>query len=335
MFIKGAFLNLMSKAYKILVKTQYAKPWLSIDDQLDKLEDRGLRIDDRLAARRFLSYINYYRFAGYALKFQHIDLASNDRVFNDNVSFDDVRFVCEFDRDLRDIFFEGLELVEISLRSVVSHKFAEKYGPFGHLHTHNFGPAFSKANVHAAKTAYQTWHEKILRETERSKETFVKHFQSHYSQFPDLPIWVVSEICSFGSLSEMLSNLLRKDQMAIATIYRLQCEEVVSWAHSLTYVRNICAHHARLWDKDFRITPMLPTNNANWQKMKGRERTVFVSALILNWMLAHDSIDKSAHSQWKIKLEALMDKLQAKFPNLFLFTGFDACWKKNPLWWQY
>ena len=176
---------------------------------------------------------------------------------------------------------------------------------------------------------------KILRETERSKETFVKHFEDHYTQFPDLPIWVVGEICSFGTLSEMLSNLHRRDQMAIASVYRLKYDEVTSWAHALTYIRNICAHHARLWDKVFRITPKLPTNNANWAKMKGREKTVYVSALVLNWMLAHDSVDVDAHKKWKVKLESLMDRMQSRFPTLFIATGFDPNWKRNPLWWQY
>lgn len=325
----------MAKAYSIIVKGSYSKPWLSIDDQLAKLEARGLVVTDRENSRKFLSYINYYRFAGYALKFEQWDATVGDRVFNAGVTFEDVRFICEFDRDLRDVFFEGLELVEISLRSIIAYKFAEKYGPFGHLHQNNFSPMFAKPSARSSKTSYQDWHEKILRETERSKEMFVKHFENHYTQFPDLPVWVVSEICSFGSLSEMLSNLLRRDQTAIASVYRLQYDEVASWAHALTYVRNICAHHARLWDKEFRITPMLPTNNANWMKMKGREKTVYVAALMLNWMLAHDSIDAGAHKAWKVKLEELMDRLQKAFPTLFLATGFEQNWKRNPLWWQY
>jgi len=80
---------------------------------------------------------------------------------------------------------------------------------------------------------------------------------------------------------------------------------------------------------------MLPANNANWVKMKGRERTVYVAALVLNWMLAHDSVDEVAYKAWKAELETLMDRLQTKFPTHFLATGFDANWKRNPLWWQY
>lgn len=331
----GAFLLSMSKAYSITVKAPYAKPWLSIDAQISKLEQRGLEIPDHEAASKFLSYINYYRFAGYALRFQHWDPVLKDRIFDKDVSFDDIRFICEFDRDLRDVFFEGLELVEISMRSVIAYKFAEKYGPFGHLKPENFNRTFINPPDGTFKISYKDWHAKIVRETERSKEIFVNHFQTHYTQFPDLPIWVVSEICSFGSLSEMLSNMLNKDQARIASVYKLQFDEMVSWAHALTYARNICAHHARLWDKTFRISPMLPASNANWAKLKDSNQSVYVFSLALNWMLAHDSIAKDAHAQWKRKLEGLMDKLQASYPKLFAATGFSENWKKNPLWWQY
>lgn len=113
-------------------KIAYLKPWLSIEEQLRKLEGRGLIVSDRAAAGRFLKYINYYRFAGYALKFQYWDEKKKDRVFKDGVSFDDVRDLCVFDRDLRDCIAEALEVVEISMRSCVAFHFARRYGPFGH-----------------------------------------------------------------------------------------------------------------------------------------------------------------------------------------------------------
>ena len=54
-------------------KVSYKKPWLNIDDQLSKLESRNLLVSNKESAKRFLRYFNYYRFAGYALKFQEWD----------------------------------------------------------------------------------------------------------------------------------------------------------------------------------------------------------------------------------------------------------------------
>ena len=100
-------------------KVSYAKPWLNIDDQLSKLESRNLLIPDKESAKCFLRYFNYYRFAGYSLKFQEWDAKKKDRVFKPGVSFEDVRELSEFDGKIRDCFSEALEIIEISLRSCI------------------------------------------------------------------------------------------------------------------------------------------------------------------------------------------------------------------------
>ena len=320
-------------------KVSYQKQWISIADQLKKLRDRGLIVADESIAKRRLQYINYYRFAGYALKLQHWDALRNDRVFNDGVSFDDVWGLCLFDRDLRDVFSEALELVEISLRSCIAYCFAKSHGPFGHTDPVNFAKGFNQPSPSPQSRKrivppFRDWMNSIHSETQRSSEIFVKHFEQCYTEYPDLPIWVVGEICSFGTLSKMYSNMLNTDQGMVSSRYDLQYLTLESWIHSLTYVRNICAHHARLWDKIFQISPSLPKRK-NWQKLQGLEKTVFVTALMLNWLLAHDSIDVSSHEAWKHKLEELMDGFAGRYPRLLSFTGFSRDWKKNPLWWQY
>lgn len=320
-------------------KVSYKKPWLNIDDQLSKLESRNLLVSNKEAAKRFLRYFNYYRFAGYALKFQEWDNVRGDRVFKSGISFEDVRQLCEFDGKLRDCFSEALEIVEISLRSCIAYRFGESHGSFGHWTAKNFDAEFSRDRPsRESKTKivnpYRDWRNAVLSETKRSSEVFVKHFEKCYSEYPALPIWVVSEICSFGTLSKLYSNMLNSEQGRIASEYGLQYLVLKSWLHTLTYVRNICAHHARLWDKVLQISPRLPERK-NWQRMRGLERTVFAVAVMLNWMLAHDSIDKAEHRRWKANVESLMDSFAIRFPALLAYMGFPIDWKKNPLWWQY
>jgi len=321
-----------------MTREPYQNPWLNIDGQIQKLMSRGLRIDDIGVVKQRLLYVNYYRFAGYGLKFQHLD-DNNERMFNAGVSFDDVWGLCVFDKDLRDVFSEALELVEISLRSSIAYVFGKAHGAFGHVDPSNFDVNFNREQSSRASRSrrivpFRDWRSTILSETRRSSEIFVKHFEQRYTQYPDLPIWVVGEICSFGTLSRMYSNMLNVDQGKVAAEYGLQYLVLQSWMHALTYIRNVCAHHARLWDKVLQIAPELPQRK-NWQKLSGCERSVFTSTLMLNWMLSHDSIDKQVHATWKRKLEMLMQEFDEKYPNLLSFTGFPKDWKKNPLWWQY
>lgn len=320
-------------------KVSYSKPWLSIEDQLRKLEGRGLVVADRELTLRRLRYINYYRFSGYALKFQTVDVVSGDRVFKDKVSFDDIWGLYLFDRSLRDLCAEALEMIEISLRTSITHNFSKSYGPFGHTNVSNFDISFSRPRPSASsrtniRIPFRDWKNTLLNETNRSNELFVKHFERTYSEYPDLPIWVVSEICSFGTLSRMYSNMKNGDQARVASEYGLQYLVLESWMHALTYARNVCAHHARLWDKTMQITPVVPSRKL-WNGLQGRERTLFMVVLMVNWMMSHDSIDIADHEDWKRRFELLMDSFDRDYPQLFPFTGFTKDWKKNPLWWQF
>jgi len=98
-------------------------------------------------------------------------------------------------------------------------------------------------------------------------EAFLAHinyYRSTYAQFPDLPIWMAMEVTSFGALSKMYKGMLRPDQRTIARRYGLQAADLVTILHHLVYIRNLCAHPSRLWDRLWAIKPSLPKARA-WQ----------------------------------------------------------------------
>ena len=331
MSIKGAFFYSM----KIIVKESYPKKWIDHGAQVEKLRMRGLLVSDVDLAKRFLAYSNYYRFTGYCLRFQHIDTQTGDRVFNPNVSFSDVMDLYDLDRELRDCIADALESVEISFRSAVAYHFAAAHGAFGHTVRDNFDRKFITrpidANGQLLPSQYDEWHNGLVSETRRSNELFVRHFEGKYSQFPDLPIWSALEICSFGTLSKMFKNMLRVDMRPIAQCYSLQATTLDSWMHTFVYVRNICAHHSRLWDKTFAISPQLPPGKI-WDVVRRPNNRLYAIAMSLNWMLAHDSVGEKIHSGWRLRFEAVMDSLEKRFPTLIRHTGFPPDWKTNAVW---
>ncbi|MBR3222642.1 MAG: Abi family protein [Kiritimatiellae bacterium] len=321
---------------QIIVKTSYPKGWLSYTDQIKRLRERGLEINDEESAKRFLAYSNYYRFTGYCLCFQHYDAQTHERLFNKGTTFEDVFDIFNLDVELRDCISEALELVEISFRSVVAYNFSHAYGPFGHTNAANFLRSFttrrSDANGSLQPSRYEEWHEDLINETKRSNELFVKHFEQKYQQFPDLPIWTALEICSFGTLSKMFANMLRIDMRPIAMQYALQASTLDSWLHTFVYVRNICAHHSRLWDKKLAIAPQLPPGKM-WDPVRPSASRTFSVAMLLNWMLAHDSFEPSVHSAWKNRMKRIMDGFFARFPRqTSLHTGFPKAWESLEVW---
>ncbi len=294
----------------------YQKPWLSYQDQILLLQSRGMIITDLRAAIDFLKHVNYYRFSGFCLVFE-----SCRHQFQSGVTFEQVKGAYDFDRILRDIVTEALEVVELDFRAIVAYHLGQKYGAFGHTKPANFFHRFD----------HTSWMDKLHTEAERSNERFISHFKATYQGFPDLPVWVITEIMSFGALSWMCHNMLKQDQKAIAYHYRLQPRDWVSWLHHLTYVRNLCAHHSRLWDRIWSIKPQLPRAHA-WQPphLHGNNR-LFATLLILNVLMKCCPTVADYADKWRSRVETLIEQ-PPMVANAFQLMGLTMNWKMHPLW---
>jgi abortive infection bacteriophage resistance protein len=198
----------------------FAKSWLNFPDQLRLLESRGLTVGDRPTTERFLAHVNYYRLSGYCLAFE-----KSRHAFHPGTTFEQIRAAYEFDLTIRDLLNEALEVIEIDLRTCTAHYFGQKYGAYGHTDATSFFSRFRHSD----------WLTKLREEVNRSKELFVLQFQRTYTRFPDLPVWIVTEVMSFGMLSRMLSGLLNADLRAMATRYGIKVDTLKSWTHHLTY----------------------------------------------------------------------------------------------------
>jgi abortive infection bacteriophage resistance protein len=196
----------------------YRKPWLSVSDQVQRLIDRGVEVSDKCEAERFIRHSNYYRFTGYCLAFEESSSSSSV------IRFEHVRQAYQFDASLRDLFTEALELVEIDLRTSFAYKFGEIYGSFGYREAQNFSPSFG----------HNDWLRRMREETTRSSERFKGHFEAKYVEFPDIPIWVATEVMSFGCLSRMISGMKRADRTRVSAEYGIKQRVLSSFAHHLS-----------------------------------------------------------------------------------------------------
>jgi abortive infection bacteriophage resistance protein len=295
----------------------YDKPWLSVPDQLRKLKDYGLSIADEAGACAFLQHINYYRFSGYGLAFK-----DDQHSFRTGTTFDQVRDAYCFDRALRDLVTEALEIIELDLRATVAFIFGRNHQPFGHIDPANFFHKFNHA----------MWLDKLHDETDRSDELFIEHYKATYIEFPELPIWVATEIMSFGALSFMYSGMLRQDQKDIAFRYHVQSDTLQSWIHHLVYTRNLCAHHARIWDRKWAIAPDQPPGK-DWQPpLLPNTARLFASLLVQGKLLYNCPAERQFTHEWRQRIEALIDAQTPAVPDAAARTGMPLDWKKHPLW---
>jgi abortive infection bacteriophage resistance protein len=172
---------------------------------------------------------------------------------------------------------------------------------------------------------------KLHDEAERSSEAFVAHFRSTYQEYPDLPIWVITEIMSFGSLSKMYQGMWKQDQKAISGYYGLQPDVMGSWMHHMTYVRNLCAHHSRLWDRIWSVKPK-PAHGSAWRPpcLPGNNR-LFITLVMLSYFMKRCPAIASFAVGWRSRVEGLMARLPSA-PDAMALLGLPSAWKSHPHW---
>jgi abortive infection bacteriophage resistance protein len=291
----------------------YHKPWLSYPDQVDRLKKRGLVVQDASKAATFLSHLNYYRFSGYCLAFE-----SARHVFIPGTTFDDIVAAYEFDLALRDLITEALEVVEVDVRAAIAYSFGEKHGAFGHISATNFHRSFNHSD----------WLKRLRKEASRSSEMFITHFKQTYQEFPDLPVWVVTETMAFGSLSIMFKNMNRPDQMPVVSRYGLQPAVFASWMHHAVYVRNLCAHHSRLWDRNWAIKPNQPQGR-DWATV--RNTRLHVTLLLLRYLLKRIPPVAPLASEWQRRVEAHL-ATPPNTPKPLDKMGLPTGWQNSRIW---
>lgn len=228
----------------------YTKPPISIADQINRLKSRGLVINDEAKATSYLSNISYYRLRAYTYPFQ--DNKNPSHPFIVPVTFDEIINLYVFDRKFRLLLFDAIEKIEISMRTEIIYQWALSNGSHWHLDA-----ALFRNPVQFAKN-----YTRLSEEIKRSEETFIKHYRQKYTNPADPPSWMSLEVTSFGLLSLIFSNLKKgPEKIAVTKYYGLNDISVLeSWMHSLSNIRNVCAHHSRLWNRRLTAHIKLPTN---------------------------------------------------------------------------
>lgn len=224
---------------------RYEKPPLSISELVTLLESRGLHISDRERAEHYLSNISYYRLSAYTFPFKNLETDT----FSENTSFDDVLNLYLFDRNLRLLIFDVIERLEIAFRTQLIYQPAIQGGAFW----------FEDVNNYFNRLDAQKHLQKLDEEVRRSNEVFIKHCRMKYDSSPRPPAWMTFEVLSLGLLSKICRNLgSYKIRTEIAAHFGLtQNHFFESWLQCMVYVRNICAHHSRLWNRVLTIKPRI------------------------------------------------------------------------------
>lgn len=304
-------------------KSPYHKRCLSIAEQIEKLREHGLTVDRPAVAESFLSHVGYYRFYGFCIAFE-----SSHHRFQKSVAFEDIRTAYLFDAGLRDLMTEALEMIEIDLRTGIAQHFGERYGAFGHTKPDHF---YVQRGCHPGGFHHSDWIGRLRTEAKDSREPFIDRYSHKYDDYPDLPIWMLVEIMSFGALARMYRGMLRDDQKTVSARYNVQPADLGTIILHFSYARNLCAHHARLWDRTWTVKPTMPRGKFFQPPEVPTNDRLYSTLLLLYRFLKSCRDVRTFATDWRTRLHELLDR-PPNAPNSGAKMGMPINWKLNLEW---
>jgi abortive infection bacteriophage resistance protein len=305
-------------------KKLYSKPSLSYSDQLQQLKNRGLEVDSDSKAIHLLEKISYFRLSTY---WYPLLKDKQNKLFKKDAKFQTAFLLYCFDRQLRKLVFAELEKIEIAVRAKMIYVLSHKYSPTW----------YSDPKLFTDKKLFNDTLSQIRSEFSRADEQFVVNYRSQYHD-NSIPSWIMLEVTSFGKLSILYSNLsTTKEKRDIAHSFGLDDSTFESWLHTIVYIRNICAHHSRLWNRVLRISPQMPLSPIKpWLRTTTRTNTLTGSIESINnrsYFVLSMILYLLKQVNPKNRFREALYRLFKRYPNVDpKALGFTDSWKTEPLW---
>ena len=296
-------------------KIPFPKVYSNASALVRLLKSRGLTVPDSEKVERYLEFIGYYRLSAYM--YPLLQLPKEQHHYKPEASFDQVMMMYRFDKKLRMLIFNEIEKIEVAVRSTIVNIGCEQSGnPFWITAPNNF--------IDSVK--FDRTMDLIKAELHRSREDFIVHFKQKYSNtYP--PAWILAEVLPFGVVMNVYRNIKSlKTKKQIANKFGLQTAPFESWMTIVTLTRNSCCHHARVWNRQNTMRPMLPNHMmGRWINLPTDTLRIYFDICIIKYFL--DTI--SPQNDMKAKIDTLLNQ----FPNIDTAAmGFPKDWRNEPLW---
>lgn len=297
---------------------RYTKPPLTTDQHIELLQERGLTIEDPERARKYLNTIGYFRLTGYMY---HLQSKDGHHRFQGDTSFNDILLHYKFDKALRRLFNEYLERIEVALRAKLNQTYSLMHGFYW----------YTDRELYAEQQTYDTINEEIRKSFAEAQERFLRAFKAKYTDEDLPPSNMALETLSFGKLVRLFNGLnnANNEKTEVARFFGIPNTLLVSWLIRLSIVRNICAHHSRLWNrlitaqkpkipsrKKYRFEGAVPENFST---------SLYGTAALLDRILG--SINPE--NRFTMHLTVLIDEYPLINTDLM---GFPKNWREEAVW---
>lgn len=304
-----------------------------------------MHVDDHASAERCLRRIGYYRLSAYWYPFRLIQQGPlppkaspsslRSDLFTSNTGFQDAFQFYVFDKKLRVYVADGLERIEVAMRALIADRLGAR-DPHAHRNPLELDGSFSrKIDNQTGQPKHQDWLRKQDSYFARSREDFATHFRAKYPASV-APIWIACEVWDWGMLATFFAGMKPLDKDAIAQKFgNVNGKQLETWLKAMNHVRNICAHHSRLWNKGLNVIPALPKRGLVLDLdhlPRGNDPAlsrIYVLLVIMRVML------KTIHptrSDWHRRIVSHALSAPSNSPISASRAGFPSGWDKQEIW---
>ena len=273
-------------------------------------------MEDEHKVENYLLNIGYHRLSAYIFPFYKSP--KSDLILKEGTTFGQVLTLYRFDKKLRILLFNEIEKMEVAIRSVLANigcqELDDRYW-------------ITKPEYFANVDRFNQTLAVIEKELASSKEDYIEDFRRNYVEnYP--PAWMITEVLSFGNLNYIYSNITNNRLMKrIGDYFGLKPQVFTSWLTVLANLRNMCCHHARVWNRDFMLNPTEPrkTSNAWIDTSRIDKKKIFYRLCIIRYFLISVSPNNNLN-------EKLLD-LFVQFPSIDIAAmGGYKEWQDSLLW---
>lgn len=298
------------------MKTSFTKPYSSPEQIVQTLKSRGMLMKDEHKVENYLLNIGYHRLSAYIYPFYKSP--KSDLALKEGTTFEQVLTLYRFDKKLRVLLFNEIEKIEVAIRSVLANIGCQEL---------NDRYWITRPEYFANQEKFNQTLAIIEKELASSKEDYIEDFRQNYIEdYP--PAWMITEVLSFGNLNYIYSNIASNKLMKhIAGYFGLKPQVFTSWLTVLANLRNMCCHHARIWNRDFMLNPAEPrkTSNAWIDTTRIDKKRIFYRLCIIRYFLASVSTNNNFNKK--------VANLLMNYPSIDIAAmGFCKEWKKEDLW---
>jgi len=284
----------------------YLKPPKTFDEQIELIKSRGLIVDDEERLKKYLINISYYHLSAYFKSFQYGDK------FKDGTTFKDVIDLYEFDKKLRLLVLDVLERIEKAFKCSVIYNLAIK---------HNNSHWYLDPNLYRSQEVFDSFIEPLLKNIKTSKEVGIRHYYDKYTEPEYPPSWIALEVLTFGECVKLCRQLRGAEQNSFSRPFNINKKFLISWMHGLSVVRNICAHHSRLWNRNI-VLGLKLKHNVYGEFFNNEASARLYNYLVVIQIMMHKI---NPTSSWIKRLKKLVGDHQPYLPSI----GFPKDWENR------